>query len=649
MAKDTTKTDPDPKDAAQKLAAIIPSPDQATSIAAAGKAETKPTAPKKSSTKNGGKDKASAPEEDVEVEVGNLTAGNPAPPLQTMEVDTPPPTRRRKKTARKPNAASTSGAKKAVQKMLPPSVRVLIYKRSSAGQMAYVGDYSANDLMAQGTLERFLHAYVIDEYGYGEYSAYLQEPNKEPSPAGSITIAEPASHRRNKDQGPTDSVDLFKLMLERDEKARAEAANRKSPMEEMREMLTFFQTMTGADQEKPTMDPMLMFLMMQMNNRPEPPSGPDPLMMQVIERLERMEQDRQAAAMIPPPPPPPPQPQADPMDGMAKMMAVLSEQNSKNAELLLQAIQSNRPTERNSIEEYATLLKLNGVTDDRLSTKDLLGMLPTLKGLIAPDPGKSSISEALETLRNVKILEREFGGGGDQAAASFWDFLRDFIQSDAGTEIAKAITAKENNQKLEERHAERRRALEENDAQAQEEQEDEQGLMIPESFGKHAQAINQAATAAERVQSLIQGLQHLGMYPDFRPYMAKIIGLMKQNRKIECLEFIAQFLESLIEAGSIEQVAAQKSLEDLDEHWDILRQQLKMPDIDEVFPEGYEAPEGEAGPESDDDEEGEVDPPRAPRRNPDRDVTPPEPTPEQVKAREELERSRQEGTPVPAS
>ena len=150
-------------------------------------------------------------------------------------------------------------------------------------------------------------------------------------------------------------------------------------------------------------------------------------------------------------------------------------------------------------------------------------------------------------MRHVKILEREFGGGPqDQAASSFWDFLRDFITSDAGSKVAEAITAKQNREKIDARHDQRRLAAENAGAPPQQEPKqlpEPEGIVIPESFRqKHSVDINNAATAPERLKALIIGLQHLGAHPEFSPYVANIFGLAKVNRRMEALDFLAQFL-----------------------------------------------------------------------------------------------------------
>ena len=333
------------------------------------------------------------------------------------------------------------------------------------------------------------------------------------------------------------------------------------------------------------------------------------------------------------------------MASLAPILQMMMAQQQQATQILVAAMQNRS----NPVEDLARLTALTGATDDRMTTKDFLTMLPTIKDMIAPNQGKSTMAEALETMRSVKLLEREFGGGQETgAASSFWDFLKEFVTSDAGANIAAAITAQEGAKKVEDRQ-QQRRAIAANAGQLPQQTQEqhqpapEERLAIPESFReKYAIPINTASTPQERLEALVRSFQHLGAYPEFRPYMAKIIGLMKENRKIECLSFISDFLSAMIEAGALEQEACEKALLDLETYWLLVRQQLKMPDIPEVVPEGYDEEENEAEePEEDEPEnaEREIEPPRNARRNPERDVVPLDPTPEQMAARQALAES----------
>lgn len=609
-----------PKTPAEKLAAIVPDP---TAENPAKSEKAKPA-------------NAEAPSQEPQTAV---SAGGPAPPLHTLELEEEKkPAGRRRAPAPKPTAASNNAAKKELQKLLPSSHRVHVYKRNRHGSQSFVNDYSASDLAQQGSMERFLKEYVVPEYGYGEYALYMQLPGKDLQPLSSVSVEEPLSHKRR--TGGNDTKELLELIMSQQEKARAEAAQQKDPMEQMRDMLGFLQGMSGGEKEKSSMDPMmLMFMMMQQQNRPAPSTGPDPIILKLIDRLDRMEDQTNAMAMMPPPPPPPP-PASSPMDGFAAMMQVLAEQQASSNALLVEALRSKSP-ERDPVQDLAKLTALTGATDDRMTTKDFLAMLPTLKDMIAPDRGKSSMGEALDTLRTVKLLEREFSPGEDQEGG-FWAFLRELISSDAGTRIAEAITAKEGATKVEARHGKRRLAAENAEREATgaeaEAEAEAESLPIPESYRtKYAVELNNAGNAPERLKALVTGLQHLGMHVAFRPYVAKVFGLTKENRKMEALHFLGEFLDALIDAGALEVEACQRAVENLEDHWDLVRTQLKMEVKPEVYPEGYEPPsQGEASGEHEIDEEGEdeVDPPRKTRRNPARDM---EPTHPDVRAQQGLE------------
>lgn len=425
-------------------------------------------------------------------------------------------------------------------------------------------------------------------------------------------------------------------MLQQQAAAQAAAASAKSPVEQLQETMTFLQTLSGSDKEKPGMDPMMLMLMMNMQAKPQVPTGPDPLMLKILERLERMEDERSMHMMMPPPPPPPP-PDNSANETLAAMLQMMTAQQQASTQMMIAAMQ-NRAPDRDPVQDLANLTRLTGASDDRMTTKDFLAMLPALKSMIAPDPGKSSIGEALETLRSVKILEREFGGNPEaQASEGFWGFLRDLVTSDAGAKLAEAITAQQASEKVTERHQQRRMASNQAADQAQgrphpqpepePEPEQPDGIAIPDSFYEYAQKTVNAAESSERLRHFIQGLQHLAGYADFRPYVAKMFGLVKQNKRIEALDFAARLLDAFIQAEAFDEETARLVMKDLDQFWTLMRQTLQMPDVPEVFPEGYqpkseaesEDDEGDEVPEVDEGEDDdEVDPPR--HRRPAREV-----------------------------
>jgi hypothetical protein len=375
-------------------------------------------------------------------------------------------------------------------------------------------------------------------------------------------------------------------------------------------------------------------------------------MLKLIERLDRMDEDRFHPAMIPPPPPPPPAPD-NTMEGFATIMKAITDSQQQSNLLLVEMMKSNNQ-HRDPVADLANLTKLTAAGDDRLTTKDFLTMLPTIKTMIAPE-GKNSVQDAVETLRSMKILEREFTPQIDpnaEQAAGFWDFLKGLVQSDAGARIADAVMAKQNADAVDQRHDQRRVAAQSaaDAAQSHPQAPEEAGITIPESFNKHASELANAATPPERLKAGIEGLQHLAAYPDFRMYIAPIFGLAKQNRRIESLNHCHRFLMSLVEAQALEEDPVMKFLEDLDEHWTLVRSTLGMPDIDEVFPEGYvaESEEGSSNEESgqyevdDSDPDDPIDPPAEAKRDPMRDIEMPP-----AEGREAVVVPSQEHAPLP--
>lgn len=534
--------------------------------------------------------------------------------------------------------AKQVSAQKLVDGMLPSTVRVYVSKRVN-GQLADVGDYSADDLAGAGTIGVFLRRHVVPKYKPGEYHLYRfdsSRPSEGMVPIGSVNILAPDEPTPvEAEKGKVSSLrEMFGVMKDMQSQIQSQPAQA-SAFEQMGAAFTVFEKMGvvgkkgegGGDGGQFLM----LFLMMQMMNQPRQ-QGPDPAMMRMLERLEerftRMEDERLAAAMIPPAPM-----QAAPAVDPYAPIQLLMDQANRNTQLLIEVMKGSR-ADRDPVKDMSDLAKLlHADKSESFTMKDMLTMVPTLRDLFLPkDVGRDPFEKTVEHIRLLKEIQSEFDGGGGESAENFWSFAKTLLTSDVGGMIANAIKAENAatvmHQNAQQRQLQRQNAAKEvshsranghapNGAanghavapnghaptrqakspvqapQAPEPEvvEEEAALVIPDFFlQKYAPAINQASADHERIPPIIDGMRALATSPEsaegWRPHVVELFGLTKVNRKEEALEKLFNILAGLAEAGAIDPDVVKVAIEDFDRRWDLIRSRLKFPETPEIGRDG---------------------------------------------------------------
>jgi hypothetical protein len=582
--------------------------------------------------------------------------------------------------------AKPATAKQQLASMMPSALRIHVYKRQEDGSLGFAKDYAAVDLFGAGTIEAFLRKYVIPEYDFGEYHLYQHDgtSGQQPVGIGSIKILAPVKHHSDGSTGS--KVESMKELFEVAKMMQPQQQPQIDPLEQMTKMMGMMRGFVSSDANgKPGgFDPMLMMMMfffMQsfMGPKPQQQTGPDPITMKILERLERMEDERMTAALIPPALPP-----APPLDPMQAMRPVI-EMMQQNTQIMLESLRGSS-RDRDPVRDLADLSKLLVASKgDTITMKDMLAMMPQLKDMMLPrDVQKDPFEKTIENFRLFKMIQHEFAGGRDpaaedrEAASGFWDFAKSFLMSDLAGGLANAIQSGNSAAQVDQRVRQRQRNIAETAQQVARDrgapqpprhaqqapngarppappqaQPEDDSIEIPEVFiTSHAPKINQAATDAERVAALVNGLRTLAtMSADFRPHIVEVFGLAKQNRRAESMEKLAEVLGALAEAQVLELRAVELSISDFDKHWNLIRNRLGMPDIPEVGPDGkpvdvpadgvQTAPAPEAPRPVPETEDEEVDEDEKPVERPRR--------PAPARARPRPAMPREETTPAPTA
>jgi hypothetical protein len=559
---------------------------------------------------------------------------------------------------------SITQARAVVDAMLPSALRIHVFKRGADARLDFVNDYSSTDLAGSGTIEAFLHRYVVADYGHGEYHLYQHDPinpTRAPTAIGSVRLLAPKSEDSKKP--PSETREMFEIMQKMmlDQQQRQAQENQRSPVKEMLEMMTAMKQLNGDDPKKgggdSSMGMMMMMMMMMERNRP---TGPDPVLMSMIQKLaERADDDRMMQAMIPPAPlpAPPPAPAVDPLTPVLQLML---EQQRQSTQLLVESLRAPKQ-ERDPIRDLADMAKLIGAQNgDALTIKDMFGMIPQLREMLVPkDANRDPFEKTIENFRLFKLLQREFSGEAgpqqqEEAGGGFWDFAKSLLTSDLGSGLASAITAGNAGTAVQQRSVSRQQQLAQvagqvshsrggpppqqqvpqQAPQQQAPQSEDDAVTIPDGFvARHAPKINSAASDVERIPAIVDGLRFLGMDQGFRPHVVEVFGLTKQNRKQEALEKLHWMLSGLADAEVLDPRVPDLAAGDFDKHWNIIRQKMGFDiAVPEIGPDGNpvaqaEEPNGSAAPVA---QPAAVQPPQAPVA---RTVASPAPAPVRVPTR----------------
>jgi hypothetical protein len=513
--------------------------------------------------------------------------------------------------------------------MLPSALRIHVYKRSDDAKLAFVNDYSSTDLAGSGTIEAFLHRYVVPDYGFGEYHLYQhdpQNPSGRPAAIGSVRLIAPIS--RSEENQKTSSVrELWEIAQKMQEQQAASQVNRKSPIEEMASMMAMLKQMGLMPENKGGGDSgmsMMMMMMMMERMRPQQ-TGPDPMLMTMMQKLvERSEDERMMQAMIPPAPPPP-LPPAPTVDPMTPVMQLLVQQQQQSTQLLVEALRGNKQ-DRDPIRDLADMAKLmESKNGDALSVKDMFTLIPQLKDILVPkESHKDPFEKTIENFRLFKLMQREFGEANgqqqeDQGASGFWDFAKSLLTSDLGAGLASAISAGNAGTAIQQKSDMRQHqmasaahqvaqargsqlpaprplpvpqpAAQQSAPQPAPQSQDE-AVTIPDGFvNRHAPKINNSASDVERIPAIVEGFRFLGTDPGFRPHIVEVFGLTKMNRKQEALEKLHWVLSGLVDAEVISPTVPDVAVEDFRRHWNVIRQKMGFDvNVPEIAPDGKPVP-----------------------------------------------------------
>lgn len=139
-------------------------------------------------------DHAERDDEDIVTLPGQSLPGTVLHPVPPEPLSPQPPEDDKGKKQKQPRF-SRSGE---LYKYIQSAERVRIYRRArdhfgGIGRLEYVNDYGARELRETGSIDVFIHRYIVPRYGYGEYYVELVKSDGTAYNAGSVSVAAPVS------------------------------------------------------------------------------------------------------------------------------------------------------------------------------------------------------------------------------------------------------------------------------------------------------------------------------------------------------------------------------------------------------------------------------------------------------------------------
>jgi len=473
----------------------------------------------------------------------------PAPESPTAVSYVEVPVKNTRRGAAKPpaaNPATKTTGQAEINKVLGSAVTFRFSKIDDRGSVVYLNEFGIDDLRyVGGDVERFIQENLISMAGDG---AFLVEAKNE---QGSITkskrynVLSPYRPAQGGFTPPPVDNKIVDRLLSKIE--RAEEAERNRPQVDPFQQLQRMQELMG-----PKSDPMLLFMMMQQQQ----PKGPDPELAMMRMQLEQL---KNVPPPMPPPPPPPPAP------------PTLVEQLIQLAPILAPFVDKlvNRKEPPSFIDQAHQLLSVFGPT-----FKDMFGgrndaaaeihklQLEHLTEKIADLSTGDSVGSTIETLRQIKELNKEIGGGPAESSVKY--FFENFQQNMQGlATAARAFRGTEEGQPRLPKAA------------ATPPPPPAEPPPLPQAFHDIMVKLNAADTDELRLMLMLEALKILHDQTEYyRPIPQKLIAQVKMGLRDQFKVDVGMFMQDIVDNNLLSQEAADKVIAAASAHFDDVKKLL---------------------------------------------------------------------------
>lgn len=272
-----------------------------------------------------------------------------APPVQPLEevgegpaeetVRTPTQIIGKRKSPAKKSAPKAASVPAKVKKMLGDGERYRFYKTDKLGKNSLISDYTASDMEnANGDIELFIQAYLVDTFGPGEYLVKAFSDKGVELRQGSYSVMSPKGVRPSAlpsagGAGVFEQTQLTsqtKMLNELQEQIRQSEKEENDSLRAANDK----QSATIASMQDGGGNQMMQMMMMMQQQQDAAQRRSEAAQRRSELSMEKLRLEAQLAtpAVIPLPPPPPPPPPADPLATIIPLLGLLKEMMPKAPE-----------------------------------------------------------------------------------------------------------------------------------------------------------------------------------------------------------------------------------------------------------------------------------------------------------------------------
>jgi hypothetical protein len=559
-------------------------------------------------------------------------AGMSPPPMMNFDIPPPPPepTRRgfgarssedspMKKgdatallNGAKSDNSPTVGFKKfgELAKLVDTNARVRVRKRLPSGQLSHIDDYAKRDVETMGDVESFLSKWVKPQRGGGVYEISLVDPKGTEYHAGAYHLdgvdIDPNKGPASINGSASSFGEHATLMLMRDVLNRPQPLP-PDPIEQLKKAQEFMDMANGGARSGGSNDTLFAIMAQQQRESSQQmiamqqaqqaqmlallqskPTGPDPMLVDLISRMDRRMEKLEAAALAPPPPPPPPPMPSGPSYSMPELITAVA----TAAATFIPLIKGDgglKPVELITMMQNAqaqTQTMMATVMGDRLTAKDMLALQRDQSS------GTPTLVDQMQQLAAVKQFAAELSPPqqGPQGA-SFWDAIitlagNTSLAESIGQRIANGSPAPAPRQITIEDHG-RPQTAPVRDPQLAPAQQGEQAIPFPPNFPELCKAIDVAQDDAARATAVFETIKALQGIPQWHQFIAALTELIAKNEQPRAIAGLAQWLRTLVNAKLLSSAAADRAVNTFDVHFVHVRAEIyqRAPVLRQLAPE----------------------------------------------------------------
>lgn len=459
-------------------------------------------------------------------------------------------------------------------KFIQSAERVRIYRRArdhfgGIGRLEYVNDYSARDLRETGSIDVFIHKYIVPRFGYGEYYVELVKADGTAYNAGSVSVAAPLTEdvpKSGTDAGRLETLfDKFAALARERDKVVEETIEKRR--KEYMEMLG------TANAQGRSPDMMTVMMLNESMRRATPAADSTSVLVEAMrEAIRETKESRTRASRhfddLPPISSLPMLPES-PSGGMSEMAKAFAEVakslrgDSLTAKDMIALVEARTPKPTDWKDIAATVASLTPTIRQLLGLDMLQRQLDDQsrrqEELMRDirDGSRTGITDVMRQAHELRSFMHEFGGGRD--VDNFWSTVNATL--DRVPKIIESIKGYKERQQL--------TARSETAADTTTKPK-ETNLELPDTLLPMLQNLESVTDEAELIGGYLSVLKELMKIDEWRKAMEVGMKAIYVGNKAVAMQFITSVLEGLRDGKHISVELYERSVRVFDSNFEQL-------------------------------------------------------------------------------